>query len=225
MTAATLRERFNVVEKEWKECTACPLHCSRTNVVNYRGYAPTDFVFVGEGPGAIEDLQGKPFVGPAGRLLETMIADAFERVVPIGWDIHSEKLRAVWMNRAKIDGAYEELVRLRTLKWPKTAFMNLVACIPLTNGRIAAPSREAVDACRPRMLELLSASNPKAVVRCGSQARVNLPDKLLSGLARLERISNVVHPAALLRQASMDKDYKATVNEFAMLARELGFGK
>ena len=56
-------------------CTACPLHQSRTNTVPGEGNPRRpDILFVGEGPGAEEDQQGRPFVGAAGQLLDKMIA-------------------------------------------------------------------------------------------------------------------------------------------------------
>ncbi len=56
-------------------CTACPLHSSRKNTVPGEGNPNRpDILFVGEGPGADEDIQGRPFVGAAGQLLDKMIA-------------------------------------------------------------------------------------------------------------------------------------------------------
>lgn len=55
-------------------CQACPLAGTRTNVVFGVGPYPSDIVFVGEGPGQNEDLQGEPFVGAAGRLLDDMLS-------------------------------------------------------------------------------------------------------------------------------------------------------
>ncbi len=54
-------------------CTACPLSRTRTKVVFGVGPVPSPIVFVGEGPGRQEDLQGEPFVGPAGKLLDDML--------------------------------------------------------------------------------------------------------------------------------------------------------
>lgn len=56
------------------QCTACPLARTRTNVVFGVGQAPSDIVFVGEGPGQQEDLTGEPFVGAAGQLLDEMLS-------------------------------------------------------------------------------------------------------------------------------------------------------
>ncbi len=55
-------------------CTKCPLCRSRTNTVFGEGDADADLMFIGEGPGADEDAQGRPFVGRAGQLLDKQIA-------------------------------------------------------------------------------------------------------------------------------------------------------
>lgn len=57
-----------------KPCTRCPLCSSRTNTVFGVGDPQADLMFVGEGPGHEEDLQGEPFVGRAGQLLDKQIA-------------------------------------------------------------------------------------------------------------------------------------------------------
>jgi uracil-DNA glycosylase len=54
-------------------CTRCKLHKARTNIVFGVGNPKAELVFVGEGPGHDEDLQGEPFVGRAGKLLTQMI--------------------------------------------------------------------------------------------------------------------------------------------------------
>lgn len=54
-------------------CANCPLHERRTSVVPGEGSLQARLMFIGEGPGEQEDLQGRPFVGPAGQLLTQMI--------------------------------------------------------------------------------------------------------------------------------------------------------
>ena len=54
-------------------CHACPLAQTRTNVVPGEGVVNPDIMFIGEGPGADEDAQGRPFVGRSGKLLTRMI--------------------------------------------------------------------------------------------------------------------------------------------------------
>ncbi|MGE5252916.1 MAG: uracil-DNA glycosylase [Planctomycetaceae bacterium] len=61
------------VREELGDCRRCKLHSTRTNIVFGTGNPRARLVFVGEGPGRDEDLQGKPFVGLAGQLLTKII--------------------------------------------------------------------------------------------------------------------------------------------------------
>ena len=54
-------------------CGSCPLGATRTKLVFGVGRAPSELMLIGEGPGEQEDLQGEPFVGPAGKLLDDML--------------------------------------------------------------------------------------------------------------------------------------------------------
>src|SRR5205823_1802910 len=56
-------------------CVKCRLSSGRTQVVYGTGSADADLMFIGEGPGFHEDKQGAPFVGAAGQLLNTMLAE------------------------------------------------------------------------------------------------------------------------------------------------------
>lgn len=56
------------------DCKACPLHKGRNRVVVGVGDEHADWLFIGEAPGAEEDLKGEPFVGQAGKLLDNMLA-------------------------------------------------------------------------------------------------------------------------------------------------------
>src|SRR5918996_2324311 len=76
MTADERREELKAVLREARDCTRCPqLASTRTTVVFGAGNADADLMFVGEAPGANEDKQGLPFVGQAGRLLDTLLGE------------------------------------------------------------------------------------------------------------------------------------------------------
>ena len=62
------------LEQACQNCQACPLCSTRSNVVFGVGNRETQIMLIGEGPGEQEDLQGEPFVGPAGRLLDDMLS-------------------------------------------------------------------------------------------------------------------------------------------------------
>ena len=66
-------ETFEQIHAEIGDCTRCPLHLERTHVVHTEGNRKARLMFVGEAPGADEDIQARPFVGRAGQLLTKII--------------------------------------------------------------------------------------------------------------------------------------------------------
>ena len=66
-------DSWDSLKTECASCRACPLCEGRHNLVFGVGNEHADLMFVGEGPGEQEDLQGVPFVGPAGKLLDSML--------------------------------------------------------------------------------------------------------------------------------------------------------
>ena len=69
-----LAKTWEELEQQCKNCRRCSLADTRKNVVFGVGVPDAEVLFIGEGPGANEDEQGEPFVGRAGRLLDTMLA-------------------------------------------------------------------------------------------------------------------------------------------------------
>ena len=67
------------VADEVRGCTRCPLAARRTHTVPGEGNVLSDVLLVGEGPGAREDATGRPFVGPAGQLLDELLH-------AVGWE-------------------------------------------------------------------------------------------------------------------------------------------
>ena len=78
MTDAERRAALETIAAEVRDCTRCRLHTTRTNAVPGEGDPSTEVVFIGEGPGQNEDLEGRPFVGRAGGLLVNLLGH-------IGW--------------------------------------------------------------------------------------------------------------------------------------------
>jgi DNA polymerase len=75
---AERRAALEAIAAEVRDCTRCRLHQTRTNAVPGEGDPATEVVFIGEGPGHNEDLEGRPFVGRAGGLLVGLLRH-------IGW--------------------------------------------------------------------------------------------------------------------------------------------
>src|SRR5262245_42763838 len=70
---------WEALREQARKCRACPLFAHATQTVWGEGPIGAPLMLVGEQPGDQEDLQGLPFVGPAGRLLDHALAD-------LGWD-------------------------------------------------------------------------------------------------------------------------------------------
>lgn len=126
----------------WGGCRDCELFRTRKTVVLARGTVPANVLFVGEAPGASEDVLGRPFEGPAGKLLDKII-----------WN-------AIWNEKPHIpDHPY------------RFAFTNVICCLPIGEGdKLAEPPKWAVEACAPRLREFIDLADPKLVVCVGKHA-------------------------------------------------------
>lgn len=111
------------IAREVAACTRCPLHATRTRTVPGVGSPRAELMFIGEGPGAEEDRQGLPFVGPAGDLLTRLI-------VRMGFTREEVFIANIVKCRPTIDGLGQ---RDRA---PEDAEMR--ACIPYLERQIAA---------------------------------------------------------------------------------------
>ena len=69
-------KKLEKLAKQIKVCTRCELHRSRTEAVPGEGPIHAEIMFIGEGPGASEDKQGRPFVGASGKFLDQLLERA-----------------------------------------------------------------------------------------------------------------------------------------------------
>ena len=149
--AAEVRSEPRTLEelrRWWGECARCRLHGSRTHLVFGEGDPRAELVFVGEGPGADEDRQGRPFVGKAGLLLTDIIEKGFR----IGRD------RAYIANIVKCrppgnrDPQPEEIESCLPALWKQIELINPRVIVAL--GKVAAQTlletAEPISALRGR---------------------------------------------------------------------------
>lgn len=198
--AESHEQSYAAHKRRWEHCTRCPLHQSRKRVVLYRGQLPCDVLFVGEAPGRSEDLIGLPFVGEAGRLLDRIIADAFESLPKVG------------PYQIQMGGEQVYFTDFRRI-----AFTNIVCCLPTTDGEPRAPNKGEAEACRGRLMEFVELSSPRLVVLVGQVAERFYPIRRLEECA----VQTMIHPAAILRQDPKQQtlSYKRCV---LSLSRALG---
>lgn len=158
-------------KKKWSECTDCLLCEGRTKVVIAKGTIPCDILFIGEAAGVSEDIIGKPFVGPAGKLLHNIID---QTLGPIN----------------------EQLEVPLTI-----AFTNLVCCIPLDEGgdKVSEPPDEAIRACQPRLKEFIRIAKPKLLIAVGDLADSYLSPDYRFAIKHKLPWEKIKHPAAILR--------------------------
>ena len=106
------REALKAVYHQANGCTNCPqLAATRTTVVFGNGNADADLMFVGEAPGANEDKQGLPFVGQAGKLLDTLLGE----IGLVRGDVFVANVLKCLSHRAAVqlgDGSWEPIGRL-----------------------------------------------------------------------------------------------------------------
>jgi len=78
-----MTNKLSVLQDEVKSCIKCELHATRHNTVFSRGNDQASLCFVGEAPGEDEDLQGLPFVGRSGQLLDKILTE-------LGLDVNND---------------------------------------------------------------------------------------------------------------------------------------
>ncbi|HKG42656.1 MAG TPA: UdgX family uracil-DNA binding protein [Gaiellaceae bacterium] len=179
-------------------CTACDLYKTGTQTVFGEGARSAEVLFVGEQPGDQEDKSGRPFVGPAGKLLDQALEDA-------------------GIDRAQV---YVTNV-VKHFKWQargkrrihqKPNWSEIAACRPWLEAELAV-----VD---PRVLVCLGATAAQALL--GRQFRVTQQrgEPVESDLA--EHVLATVHPSSILRDPeTRDYEYGELVKDLKVVARLL----
>jgi DNA polymerase len=156
-------------------CTACPLYADATQTVFGEGPERAPLMLVGEQPGDQEDLAGRPFVGPAGQLLDRCLAAA-------GID----RGRAYVTNAVK---HFKWTPRGKRRIHGKPNAMEIRACRPWLEAEIAL--------VRPKILVCLGATAAQALL--GPDFRVTRQRGQLIPSALAEAVLATIHPSALLR--------------------------
>lgn len=135
------RERLDALEERWSECRRCELCRTRDNVVFGEGNPDADILVIGEAPGEQEDLRGRPFIGPAGDVLDGFIsATALDR---------------------NVDLFVTNTVGCR----PTLAVEDEhTQCIRIENRQ---PNKDERLSCKPRLMETIYIIDPMLIVALG----------------------------------------------------------
>jgi DNA polymerase len=177
-------------------CTACPLFAHATQTVFGEGPDHAPLMLVGETPGDQEDLAGRPFVGPAGKLLDRCLAEA-------GIDRDE-----VYVTNVVKHFKWEPRGKRRIHKKPNS--LEIRACKPWLEAEVAL--------VEPKVLVCLGATAAQALL--GPQFRVSQSRGELISSTRVPQILATFHPSALLR--AQDEDREAKISLFIKDLRKAG---
>jgi uracil-DNA glycosylase len=178
------------------DCRRCPLSASRSKIVFGVGNPKARVMLVGEGPGAVEDREGEPFVGPAGQLLDKMLA-------AVNLSRKPAEPPERWVYIANI-------VKCRAMADPSQ---------PEKLGNDRAPSPSEIAECLPFLKKQVALIRPRVIVAMGNTAAKTLlaTDRGITSLRGrwqtfspdgvfTARLLPTYHPSALLRNPALKKD-------------------
>jgi DNA polymerase len=201
--AAFLPDRLSLtgLQRAAQGCTACPLWRTGTQTVFGEGLKRARLMLVGEQPGDREDLAGRPFVGPAGRLLDEALAEA--GIVRADAYLTNAVKHFKWEPRGK-----------RRIH-QKPNWSEIAACRPWLEAELAVVA--------PEVLVCLGATAAQALL--GRDVRVTRDRGRLLESALAPAALATVHPSSILRapdEAARRNERAAFVDDLRVAANLLG---
>ncbi|KOX21633.1 uracil-DNA glycosylase [Saccharothrix sp. NRRL B-16348] len=180
-------------------CQGCDLYKPATQTVFGAGPEDAGLVLVGEQPGDVEDRQGEPFVGPAGRLLDKALHEA---------DLARE---GVYLTNAVKHFKFvpAERGKRRIHKTPSRG--EVVACLPWLRAELAQ--------VRPGLVVCLGATAAKAVL--GNAFKVSERRGQVERFEDYDVIATV-HPSSVLRAPDRDEAYRSFLADLRVVRAHLG---
>jgi DNA polymerase len=183
-----------------RSCEGCDLYRNATQTVFGEGAEHASIIFVGEQPGDVEDRQGHPFVGPAGRMLDKALAEA-----------HISRDQVYITNAVK---HFRWIQRGKRRLHQKPAVRQVIACKPWL--------RAEIESIHPKLIVCLGATAAQSilgrVVPIG-QAR----GKFFNGEGG-EAVFITIHPSAIFRQqekSDQEQEYHRFVADIRLVERKL----
>lgn len=191
-TAAPLippRPTISKLQQAARDCRACPLWKTGTQTVFGEGSRHAKVIFIGEQPGNDEDLAGKPFVGPAGKLLDKALIEA------------GIKRAAVYVTNVVKHFKWEPKGKRRIHKKPNAR--EIAACRPWLEAEI--------DLLKPEVVVCLGATAAQTLLGRDFKVSQRRGELIESSLAK--HITATVHPSSILR-APDDESRRAEYARF-----------
>ena len=183
-----------------KTCTGCDLYRRATQTVFGEGASHATLVFVGEQPGDQEDLQGHPFVGPAGRLLDKALVEA------------GISRNEVYITNAVKHFKWEPQGKRRKHKRPSAG--EVAACRPWLASE--------VNAIHPRILVCLGATAAQSVL--GKAVRITEARGQFMATPWAAATYVTIHPSSIFRhreRVQQEAEYRQFVEDLKQIRRRL----
>ena len=194
------RRTLNTLREASKGCQGCDLYLPATQTVFGEGPSSARIVMVGEQPGNSEDLEGRPFVGPAGALLDrALVAAKIDR-------------KQVYVTNAVKHFSFEPRGKARLHKRPRPGEVR--ACAPWLHADLAL--------IEPEVLVLLGATAAQSLFGPSFRITQQRGKKLESDLAPF--VIATIHPSAVLRapdEAAREESYASLVADLKIVAQAL----
>lgn len=195
---------LNTLRTAVQDCRGCDLYRNATQAVFGDGPEQATVLFIGEQPGDREDIEGAPFVGPAGRLLDRALEEA-------GFDRST-----VYLTNAVKHFKFELRDRGKPRIHKKPGRTEVVACRPWLLAEVAR--------VRPRLIVCLGATAAQSVL--GTAFRLTKQRGVLvdpgEGDFAGHRVLATIHPSAVLRSRDRDADYAGLVEDLRAAAGLVG---
>ncbi|MEA2669943.1 MAG: uracil-DNA glycosylase [Chloroflexota bacterium] len=198
--AAEPAAAFEALRADAARCTACSLHRRATQTVFGEGPVPAPLMLVGEEPGDREDREGRPFVGPAGHLLDRALGEA-------GIDRGT-----VYLTNAVKHFKWVERGTRRIHQTPLVSEIN--ACHPWLDAEL--------EVVNPRIVVALGATAVRALL--GPRVRLTRQRGQPLDLAGGREAYVTVHPSSILRVEDSDHrrlEMARLVDDLSLVARRL----
>ena len=177
-------------------CTACPLHARATQTVFGEGRAGARVMLIGEQPGDQEDLQGRPFVGPAGQLLD--------------WALEKAGIDRTQAYVSNVVKHFKWVPRGKRRIHSKPSSMEIKACLPWLEAEL--------EVVQPEIIVLLGATAAQALLGPTFRVTRERGRFLRSNLAPY--VMATVHPSSLLRIED-DAERKDAIRQFVRELRQV----
>src|SRR5213082_1239778 len=192
---------WSTVRKAAKDCTACHLYKRATQTVCGEGPKKAPIMLVGEQPGDYEDVAGKPFVGPAGKIMDRALEEA---------GIDRTK---VYVTNAVKHFKWEPRGKRRIHQKPNSR--EIAACRPWLEAELRI--------VKPKLVVAMGATAAQTIF--GPSFRVTRERGKVLSSKLASRVVATVHPSSLLRQPdeeSRHREYQNFVKDLRAAVRAAG---